>query len=122
VTALRFEERAVLQTTGAVLRNLAGAAGHHILAALAASLRVVGRPEPVGNGFGLLEDEAVVVEGPQWNDGVLVDLVERRALDVEAVGPVVEAGRGFGDALDVQRRGPLGPFMLPSCVKRWRRA
>ena len=47
---------------GAVLGDLAGAAGHDVLMALAAGLRVVGRAEAVRDRLGFLEDEAVVVE------------------------------------------------------------
>ena len=78
-----------------VLGNLAGASGHHVLMALAAALRVVGWPKTVRVALHLLEDEPVVVEGSERHDRVLVDLLERWTLLVEAVGLVVEAGWGL---------------------------
>ena len=91
--ALRFEELAVRHPPGAMFGDLACSAGHHILVALAAPLCVIRRPEAIGDGFGLLEDEPVVVERSQSDDVVFIDRVECRPLRTEAVGFVVEASR-----------------------------
>ena len=56
-----------------MLRDLAGAAGDHVLMTFAAALRVVGRPEAVGKVFDFFEDEAVVVERAQRLDVVFVE-------------------------------------------------
>ena len=62
-TAKRLEESARgIQATRAVLYDLARTAGHHVLVAFPAALRVEGWPEAVDRSFHLLEDEAVVVE------------------------------------------------------------
>ena len=95
--AERLEETARrVQPSGAMLGDLAGAAGDDVLVTFAAALRVVGRPEAVGDGFGFFEDEAVVVERAQRLDVVFVDGVERPDPAREAVGAIVEAGRRFG--------------------------
>ena len=87
-----------LQAPGAVLGDLAGAARDDVLVTFAAGLRVVRRPEAVGDRLDFLEDEAVVVERTQRHHRVLVDGVEGRTLRVEAVGAIVEGGRRFGRA------------------------
>ncbi len=66
--------------------------GHDVLVAFAAGLRVVGRAQSVGDRFHFLEDEAVVVEGPERHDRLVGDRLERRPLRVHAVGLAVEAG------------------------------
>ena len=72
-SARAIRRRPRLEPAGSVLGDLARAAGHDILVAFAAALRVVGRSESVGDRFDLFEDEAVVVERPQRDDVVLID-------------------------------------------------
>ena len=66
--------------------DLARAAGHDVLMALAATLRVVSWPEAVRICLYFLEDESVVIEGTQRPDCILIDLLERWTLLVETVG------------------------------------
>ena len=80
----------------AVLGDLTGAAGHDILMAFSAALRVVGRPEAVCDLLHFLEHESIVVEGLTRLHVIGVDAFERRALLRRAVGHVIEAGLGFG--------------------------
>ncbi len=69
-----------------MLGDLARAAGHDVLMALAATLRVVSWPEAVRIRLHFLEDESVVIEGTQRLDCILIDLLERWTLLVETVG------------------------------------
>ena len=101
-----LEEHVAVQPPGAVLRDLARASGHDVLVALAAGLRVVGRAEAVVDAFDLLEDEAVVVEGAQGDDVVLLEGLEVGPLLEVAVGEVVEARRSLGS--EAPRGGPRG--------------
>ena len=71
-----------------LLGDLARASGHHVLMALTAALRVVGRPEPVGDLFNLLEDESVVVERGERRDVAFFDGVKGRPLNVETARQV----------------------------------
>src|SRR5688572_7249805 len=87
-----------------MLGDLAGAAGHDVLMAFGAALRVVGRPEPVGQHFDFFEDEAVVVERAVRFGVVLVERVERRPLSQEAVGAVVEARRRLAEEIRLLER------------------
>ena len=119
--AQRLEELAVEHVAGAVLGHLAGAAGDDVLVALAAGLGVVGRAQAVGDGLGLLEDEAVVVERAQRHDVVLVQRVERLALGIHAVGLAVEPGRGLGGIASAEERalrihGPGADERLPAAI------
>jgi hypothetical protein len=108
--------------------DLARAARHDVLA-LAAVLRVVSWAEAVRICLHFLEDKSVVIEGTQRHDRVLIDLLERWTLLVEAVGEVVETGRRFGDFhaggnLRPERsKDPAGPSKLvaPRTRKRSRR-
>ena len=52
--AERLEELAIQQTSGAVLRDLAGAAGDDVLVAFTTALRVVGGAEAVRDRLDLL--------------------------------------------------------------------
>ena len=96
--AERLEEHLAVHAPGAVLRDLARAAGHDVLVAFAAALRVVGRAEPVRDQLDFLEDEAVVVERAPRHDRVFIEGFVGRPLRRESVGPVVEAGQRLGDA------------------------
>ncbi|MGH8239276.1 MAG: hypothetical protein ACREXP_19965, partial [Steroidobacteraceae bacterium] len=101
--AERFEEAAGrIHPSGAMFGNLAGAAGHDVLMTLGAALRVVRRAEAIRDHFDFFEDEAVVVEGPQWLNVVLIERIEVRSLPTEAVGAVVETCRGFSELLAAQ--------------------
>jgi hypothetical protein len=82
--------------------------------ALAAALCVEHGAHPVIGGFNLLEDEAIVIVGPQGHDGVLVKRLVVRPLVQVAVAEVVEAGRGFGD---VARRRILPVAAAFSSIK-----
>ena len=115
-TTQRLRKGVTDEPPGAVLSHLAGSSGDYVLVALAAALGIIGWPKPVGVCFHFLEDEPVVVEGTERYDRVLIDLLERWTLLVEAVGLVVEAGWGLPElagremsvrALEV-RRWPLG--------------
>ena len=64
----RLEERTVLHSARSMLGNLARAARNDVLMALAATLRVVDRPQAVFDVLDLFEEEAVVVERPQRHD------------------------------------------------------
>ena len=98
--AERFEEAAGrVHPSGAMLGDLAGAAGDDVLVALGTALRVVGRAEAVGDHFDFLEDEAVVVERAVRHDVIFIDRVERRSLPQKAVGAVVEAGRRLAEEI-----------------------
>ncbi len=96
--AERLEEDLAVHAARAVLGDLAGAAGYHVLVTFAATLGVVGRPETVHHGLDFLEDEAVVVERTQRNDIVLIDRIEWRSLRRKSVRAVIEAGRRLGNA------------------------
>jgi hypothetical protein len=90
-----------------MLGDLAGAAGGDVLMAFGAALRVVRRPEAVGDRFDFLEDETVVVERAVGHDVVFIERVVRRSLRKEAVGAVVEAGRRLAEEFclcDCRRR------------------
>src|SRR4029450_11902654 len=80
---------------GAMFRNLACAAGDHVLVALAAALRVVRGPETVGDLLHFLEDEPIVVERTKRYDVVFVQLFEVGTLRIESVREVVEADCRF---------------------------
>src|SRR4051812_178166 len=75
-----------------MLRHLARATRHDVLMALAAGLRVVGRPESIPDALHLFEDELVVVERTQRDDRVFVERVGGGPLGIEAIGAVVESG------------------------------
>jgi len=71
--------------------DLARAARHDVLMALAAALRVVSRAEAVRIRLYFLEDESVVIEGTQRHDRVLIDLLEPAAPVRGNVGEVMAA-------------------------------
>ena len=126
--AERLEEGATRQMTGALFRDLTCAAGDHVLVALAATLRVVGRSEPVCRAFHLLKNEPVVVEGIQGHDGPISDAAEVRPLRIEPVGHAVEArdrlrGRGRRQiALDIDIAAVWREAAPPcSGLSRWDR-
>ena len=103
--AERFEEAAGrVHPPGAMLGDLARAAGHDVLVAFGAALRVVRRTEAVRDHFDFLEDEAVVVERAVRHDVVFVERVVRRPLLQEAVGTVVEAGGRLAEEIRLRDR------------------
>ena len=120
--AQRLEELAVEHVPGAVLGDLARAAGHDVLVALAAALGVVGRAQAVVDGLDLLEDEPVVVERAQRDHIVLVSVSNGGPCD-EAVGLVVEPGRRLAAVAPVLRQGGdvLGGKLPFGCSLRLRR-
>ncbi len=97
-----------LQPPGAVLGDLARAAGRDVLVALAARLRVVDGSETVRAPLDLLEDESIVVERSQRHDRVLFERVEIRPLVEIAVREAVEARRRFGETPRRRRQGVAG--------------
>src|SRR4029077_16520194 len=85
-SAQRLETLIALVVAGPMFGDLARAAGHDVLMALAATLRVVSWPEAVRIRLHFLGDESVVMEGTPRLDCILIDLLERRTLLVESVG------------------------------------
>jgi hypothetical protein len=66
-----FEELVTIKTPRTVLGDLARAARDDVLVAFAAALGVVDRADAVIDRLDLFENEAVVVERAQRDDGIL---------------------------------------------------
>ncbi len=96
-SAQRLEEHVAVEMARAMLGYLARPARGHVLVTLPAALRVVDGSQSVRVFLHLLEDEAVVVEGPQRHDRVFLQRIERRPLWQKTVGETVEACRGLAE-------------------------
>ena len=70
--AERCEKLSIYRASGPLDGYLAGTAGDHVLMTFAAALRVVCRPQAIGDGFDLFESETVIVERPKLDDVVLI--------------------------------------------------
>ena len=91
-----------------MFRDLARAASHHILVALATTLRVVSRSKSVRDLFDLFEDEPIVVKRPQRHNVIFGDAIKVRPLRIEAIADVIETSRRLRWATLIWAR--LGPF------------
>ncbi len=96
-SAERLNKAASVEVAGPMFGDLARTAGYDVLVAFAATLRVVSWAKTVRIRLDFLKDESIVIKGTQRHDRVLIDLLERWTLLVEAVGEVVETSRCFGN-------------------------
>ena len=113
--AERLEELAFEQSSGAMFRDLAGAAGDDVLVAFAAALGVVGRAEAIGDGLDFFENEPIVVERAERDDVVFVDVSNGGPCSSK---PLVWLSKPAGASVGAARRSPAAVVFLvnDTCV------